>query len=182
MRRFSIRSLMVVAVAAAVGLAALRDANGWWAGTMLLVALVVTWNAVLRAGALRDKDKYRQVGFALACVAYLMVALGPLQPSLGTTRLLNHLYAYMHPPPPVGMLSSRGVNYAPGAKPVVVTRPVGARLKMSTVIIPSNAFLRVGHCLFALLAGLAGCLAAGWVNARRDRQANLPIDYSDRRP
>jgi hypothetical protein len=174
MRRFSIRSLMAVVVAAAVGLAALRDANEWWAETMLLVALVVTWNAVLRAGVLRDKAKYRRAGFALACDAYLIVALGPLQPSLGTTRLLNHLHAQMHPPLRVEMLSSRSVTYAPGAKPVVVTRPVGARLKMPTVSIAPDAFLRVGHCLFALLAGLAGSLVAGWVNGRRDGSFGTP--------
>jgi hypothetical protein len=182
MRRFSIRNLMAVVAAAAVGLAALRNANGWWAGTMLLVALAVTWNAVLSAGALRDKEKYRQVGFALACDAYLIVALGSLQPSLGTTRLLNYLHAQIHPPLDVEMLSSRSVTYAPGAKPVVVTRPVGARLGMPAVSTAPDAFLRVGHCLFALLAGLAGTLVAGWVNGWRDSRAKFPIDYCSSRP
>jgi hypothetical protein len=165
MRRSSIRSLMAVVVAAAVGLAALRDANEWWARAMLLVALAAIWNAVLKAVVLRDKEKYRQAGFALACDAYLIVALGPLQPSLGTTRLLNYLHAQMHPPLRLVTVSSssRSVTYAPGAELVVVpNHPVGARLKMPTVSAAPDAFLRVGHCLFALLAGLAGGMVAGW--------------------
>jgi hypothetical protein len=156
MRRSSIRGLMAVVIAAAVGLTALRNANEWWARAMLLVALVAVWNAVLRAVVLRDKEKCRQAGFALACDAYLIIALGSLQPSLGTTRLLNYLHAQMHPPLRVESLSYRSVTYAPGAKPVVVTRPVGPQLKMPTVSTAPDPFLRVGHCLVALLVGLAG--------------------------
>ena len=182
MRRSSIRGLMAVVIAAAVGLAVLRNANQWWAGAMLLVALVAIWNAVRRAVVLRDEEKYRQAGFALACDAYLIVALGPLQPSLSTTRLLNYLHAQMHPPLRVEILSSRSVTYAPGAKPVVVTRPVGARLKMPIASTAPDAFLRVGHSLFALLAGLAGGMVAGSVYGRQEIRAKLPVDYGDSRP
>ena len=40
MRRFTIRILMAVIVFTAIGLAALRNANDWWMGMMLLVALL----------------------------------------------------------------------------------------------------------------------------------------------
>jgi hypothetical protein len=39
MRRFTIRILMAVIVFTAIGLAALRNSNDWWAGMMLLVAV-----------------------------------------------------------------------------------------------------------------------------------------------
>ena len=131
------------------------------------------------AVGLPGKDSYRWAGFALAGDAYLIVALGSLQPSLGTTRLLNYLHALMHPPLPVESGSSRSVRYAPEAKPVVVTHPVGARIKMPAVSTAPDAFLRVGHCLFTLLAGLAGSLVAGWVYRRRERPAKLSPYYGD---
>jgi hypothetical protein len=39
MKRVSIRSLMVFVVFAAIGLTSLRNANAWWAGITLLLAL-----------------------------------------------------------------------------------------------------------------------------------------------
>lgn len=172
MRRFSIRTLMAVVVVIAVGLAALRNANEGWAEAMMLVALAaaIIWIAVLRAVILRGKERYRQAGFALACCAYLVVALGPQQPLPGTTRLLNYLYAQMHPPLRVEILSSRSVTYAPGAKPVIVTYPVGPQLQMPTMSRAPDAFLCIGHCLFALLAGLIGGMIATWFYARRERR------------
>ena len=47
MRRFSIRTLMAFVLVCAVGMAALKNANELWAGTMLMAALAAAGVAVL---------------------------------------------------------------------------------------------------------------------------------------
>ena len=49
MRSFSIRSLTAFIVLAAIGLAALRDANDLWAGMLLLLALATVAVAMMGA-------------------------------------------------------------------------------------------------------------------------------------
>ena len=62
MRRFSIRAIMTIIVISAVGLAALRNANDWWSGTMLLLSLAATGTGVLGTLFLRGRDRGVVVG------------------------------------------------------------------------------------------------------------------------
>jgi hypothetical protein len=96
MRRFSIRALMAFVVASAVGLAALRSANGLWAAILLTLALVAVGAAVLGALILREGPRYGWAGFAVFSGGYLILAVGPglsdaFKPHLGTTYLLNYV-------------------------------------------------------------------------------------------
>lgn len=49
MRSFTIRTLMVFVVVAAVGIAGLRNASGIWAGCLLLVTVGLLLTSMLRA-------------------------------------------------------------------------------------------------------------------------------------
>jgi hypothetical protein len=98
MRRFSIRALMAVIVVSAVGLAALRNANDWWAGIMLLLALVAFGTALLGAIFLQGRNRAWWTGFALFCGGYLALTLVPvvsteIAPKLLTTQLLDYVHS-----------------------------------------------------------------------------------------
>src|SRR3954451_23074823 len=100
MRRLSIRSLMAFIVAAAVGLAALRNANELWAGMLLLVALAAVGFALMGAAILRGKERHWWAGFAFFGGAGLALTVGPwrgdtFRPQLGTTHLLDRLRQLM---------------------------------------------------------------------------------------
>src|SRR6516165_6342441 len=97
MRRFSIRSLTAFIFVAAIGLAALRNANDLWAGMLLLLALAAVAIAMMGAVILRGGERYGWAGFAFFGGVYLAVAVGPwlsdtFQPQLGTTQVLRHAH------------------------------------------------------------------------------------------
>jgi hypothetical protein len=98
MRRFSIRSMMAFVLASALGMAALRNANEFWAGAMIMVALAAVGTAVLGALTLRGAERYGWAGFAVFSGGYLVIAFGPWpsdssKPQLGTTALLTYVRA-----------------------------------------------------------------------------------------
>jgi hypothetical protein len=93
MRRFSIRTLMAVIVVCAVGLAALSNANDWWAGIMPLVALASVGVALLGALILFGRGRSWWLGYSLFSGVYLMLTAGPgismdVTHSLVTTRMI----------------------------------------------------------------------------------------------
>jgi hypothetical protein len=164
MYRFRIRTLMAFVLVCAAGIAALRNANEWWASTLPLVALVAVGAGVLGAIILRGAEQYWWLGFALFSGSYLALAIGPwqsdtIQPQLGTTHLLNYLHAKLASPQ-----LDTNVIAAP-FQGFVLKRSSGS----ATYLVVATPFQRVGHCLFALLAGLAGGTIAGWFYARRER-------------
>src|SRR6516165_6184746 len=100
MRRLSIRSLTAFIVVAAIGLAALRDANDLWAGMLLLLALAAVAIAMMGTVILRGGERYWWAGFAYFGGGYLALTVGPwlsdtLQPQLGTTEVLRHAHHRM---------------------------------------------------------------------------------------
>jgi hypothetical protein len=80
MRRFSVRSLMVLIVGAAVGLAALRNANFFWASATVTVVVVAVATSVIGALTLRGRERYACAGFAVFSGVYLAVAVGIVLP------------------------------------------------------------------------------------------------------
>jgi hypothetical protein len=78
MRRFSVRGVMILIVDAAVGLAALRNANGFWAPAIATVVVVSVATSVVGALTLRGRGRYVWAGFAVFSGVYLAVAVGTL--------------------------------------------------------------------------------------------------------
>jgi len=194
MRRFSIRSLMAFVLVSGVGLAALRNAGDLWAGMLLMAALTAVGTAVMGAVILRGSERHWCAGFAFFGGVYLALAAGPwlsdtFQPQLGTTHLLGHVQARIHSSalPKEGELAALEVErenaIASVAKLKGMARQandpalVRTKKKLAQIdqliaavkLVPTqDQFQRVGHSLFAILAGLIGGTIAVWFYRRRE--------------
>jgi hypothetical protein len=221
-RRVSIVGMMSFVLVAAVGLAALRNANEAWAGLMLLLTLGALGVSVLGVVHREGEERAWWLGFALFGSGYALLAFGPwfaeeVRPALGTTLLLNYVHtrAIMSPVPQSATLANarsqyqksliryqqvkrmaRSANdlalaraaaqvellasklqaiqgYAPPGAPSSTSGSTPPPANRLLVLMPGagnyEQFLRVGHSLFALLAGLLGAIVSLWF--RRTRRA-----------
>jgi hypothetical protein len=191
MRHFSIRNLMACVLVSAVGLAALRNASDLWAGMMLLIALAAVGVAVLGAVILRGWDRHWWAGFAFFGGGYLVLTLAPgfsteVGPRLVTAMALDHLYSQFLAVSTEGRLPQilrwqhatalaqvdqlRAANRGPGDRELDSALRILINLESQLRgAADQRDFIRVGHALFALLAGLVGGTVAVWFYARRDR-------------
>ena len=198
MRRFSIQSLMAFIVVSAIGLAALRNANDLWSGMMLLIALAAVGVAVMGTVILRGEERCWWAGFAFFGGGYFVLAFVPglsdaFRPHLGTTHLLSKAHAQLSQVGPeeeddlanliaermelrTQMIKVQRMARGGNDPAVAAVRRALAKIDAKIASIksgspwgdPSN-FQRVGHALFALLAGLVGGAVAVWFYARRER-------------
>jgi hypothetical protein len=189
MRRFSIRTLMASIILVAIALTALRYASKLWAGLMLLVALAALGTAILAAINLIGRDRAWWQGFALFSGGYLVAAFGPAQFHLATTQLLIYMHPVITSPgtgPPVYPIYWRqradvlarierlkAAGQGPNDRELSGAMNMLANLNTQLAGTPDqDEFLRVGHCLFALLSGLLGGTVAVWFYERRGRGVN----------
>jgi hypothetical protein len=198
-------------LAYALGLAALRNANELWAGTLALLTLGLLGVAVLGVIYERGRDRAWWLGYALFGGGYLVVTFAPwvvegFQPKLPTSKLLGYVHSQVSPPSVQINLSNlkalqdqRMLTQAKLAKIKRLTRssadpsvvslqktlkaldskigaiqvPTAGSVNRWQALLPGAAnydpFLRVGHCLFAILSGLAGAFVACRFHARRER-------------
>ncbi len=165
MRRFSIRTLMALLLVSAVALAALRNASDLWAGMMHLTALGDVGVAILGSINLRGGERAWWQGFAIFSGGYLALTFGPWLPDnfpskLGTAHIIRAMYDLKFETP-----------YLPKVKMVEIDETNGT--SKSSWVTPTKPsyehFQRVGHSLFALLAGLVGGSIAARFYARRER-------------
>jgi hypothetical protein len=194
MRRFSIRTLMAFVLVSAVGLAAIRNANERWAGVMMMLAMALFGVAALRAILLRGRERAWWLGFAVLGVTYLFVSLSPLRYRLGSTHLLEYVHARVADLPIATFEISRFDENSILYRIVMNDGDVSVRTVANSVynstpaedllisMVPANrwrsllpgaanfdAFQRVGHSLFALLAGLMGGTVGVRFWGRRER-------------
>ena len=164
MRRFSLRTLMTFLFVSAVALASLRNANDLWAGMMLPTALGSVGVAILGAINLRGRERAWWQGFAIFSGGYLALTFGPwlpdnFQSKLGTAHIIRAMYASKFQTPNM-----------PKVKLVEIDET--NKTSKSTWVTPTKPsyehFQRVGHSLFALLAGLVGGTIAVRFYARRE--------------
>jgi hypothetical protein len=184
--RFSIAGLMGLVVVAAVGVAALRFASELWAGVLLMLTLGVLGAAILGMVHRRDGKRAWWQGFALFGWGYLTLALGPwfgatIAPSLPTTTGLNALYAKMHPASEVeqarrgavtttgGWVSATDTSWASTATSTGTPPGTWTSVTLFVASPTSESFLRVGHCLWALLAACVGGLVGRAFHAGETR-------------
>jgi hypothetical protein len=194
MRRFSIRTLMVLIAGSATGLAALRNANELWATVMMMLALGLVCVAGLWAILLRGRERAWWLGFAVLGCTYLSVSLSPLRSRLTTTHLLEYVHARVVSSSIAtfevsradqssilyrvvmidGTTNSRTVsnslyNSTPGEDVLATMEPANRWRSALPGAANHDEFLRIGHCLFALLAGLVGGTVAVGFWGRRER-------------
>jgi hypothetical protein len=185
---------MALVLLSAVGLAALRNANERWATVMTLLAVALIGIAVLWSILLRGPERAWWLGFAVLGIAYPLVSQSPVRSWLGTTRLLEYVHAKVADLPiasfDVSRFDGNSLIYRVVTTDGEITEKTVANSAYDSVpaedilvsMLPANrwrsslpgaanavAFLRVGHALFALLAGLIGGTVAAWIYVRRER-------------
>jgi len=194
MRRFSIRTLMALIAGSATGLAALRNASELWARVMLMLALGLVCVAGLWAILLRGRERAWWLGFAVLGCTYLSVSLSPLRSRLTTTQLLEYVHARVVSSSIAtievsradhssilyrvvmidGTTDSRTVsnsvyNSTPGEDLLATMEPANRWRSALPGAVNHDEFLRIGHFLFVLLAGLVGGTVAVGFWGRRER-------------
>ncbi len=192
MRRLSLRTLMAFILVAAVGLAALRNANDLWAGMMLMLALTSVGVSILGAALLRGCERAWWLGFAVFGGGYLAVSVGPwvgdaFRQQLSTTHLIGELRNLMFESNVKLLLAEKEEIRGELAKLLPVAGnydPVVSSLRNSLRSIDEQLiknrntvrrfdyFQSTGHSLFVLLSGLMGGTVAVRFYARRGREAD----------
>ena len=191
MKRVSIRSLMVFVAFAAIALTSLRNANAWWAGITLLLALAAVGMAVIGAAMMRGRARCWWASFALFSAGYLVVTFAPgISASVGqnlvTTTALDYLYSqfaasstearlpqvlwWQHARVMAEVDRLRAENRQPGDREL--DREMRMLINLQTQLrgtADKRDYLRVGHSLFSLLAGLLGGTIAVWFYKERER-------------
>jgi hypothetical protein len=108
--RFTIAGLMGIVLFVAVGFAALRNANAFWASGTYSVAIMMILVASLGAFARKGKARMTWAGFALFGWAYHLLSALPMRavgvfgdepirwPDLPMALAMSYLYPYIEPP------------------------------------------------------------------------------------
>jgi hypothetical protein len=186
---------MAFVVAAAVAIAALRNADDYWAGGMLLATPLLLCVALIGALCGDERSRARRLGFAILGGGYFTLAFLGLSEQnlvrLPTTWLLHYVHQRVAPPQRFTFTGT----YLPGASgrtTFTVSNPKPVRLNVVATSSPMpasaypvaspnrwksmlpgaanlEAFSIVGQCLFTLLAGLLGGMIAVW-SRRRSRR------------
>ena len=162
--RFSIASLLVVVLGLGVSFAALRESNEIWDGGIFSMTLVILLTSVLLAIHRTEQRRAFWLGFALFGVAYLGLSLVPSVASrLLTTKALAYLdskvpgrsleFFTFHTGPGAPGNQVQSVAFTVDGRRLATSSPVQVRLWDTT-----KNFVRIGHSLFALLAGWFGGL------------------------
>ncbi len=192
MRRISIRTLMAFVLVSAVGLAALRNATELWAQVMLMTSFLAVGVAVLGASLMRGRERAWWLGFAVFGGGYLALSVGPsvgdpFRQQLVTTHWIGQLRNLMFASNVEYLSLEKQEIEAELAKlrplipkfkydPVVTSLANNLREIQAQLTASKNAglrydhFQRIGHTLFALLAGLLGGSVAVWFWRRRERR------------
>lgn len=205
MRRFTILGLMGLVLGAAVAVAALRNADDYWAGGLLLGTVLLIATGTLGAFYHSGHRRANRLGFVVFAGGYFtLVFLGLSDQNLAklpTTWLLLYVHQRVAPPqtfisyvvqPAVqGTTVISSVNPSPVANtftvtptsPLIVTGAANGnpRTRWSSLLPGAanyEAFGVVGHCLFALVAGLLGMVIARRYQAKQDQdeQGNRGMD------
>jgi hypothetical protein len=207
--RFTIIGLMAAVLACGVALAAFRDTSDFWGGAMLLATAVTLGAATLGARHARAADRAWWRGFALFGWGYLIATMGPwfaeeIGPKLPTTFALDRLQHLAVGPPERVVLQGNVsgsvsgttfkadkmmLDYGGGRRTQVDARGGGvsaAMARLMTTALPGainrEAFLRVGHCLFAMLTAALGAAIAGRFHRSSDVAPGGPVAFLSTQP
>jgi hypothetical protein len=199
MRRYTILGLMGLVLSVAVAVAALRNADDYWAGGLLLATPLLI--GVVALGAIYHSGRRRaaRLGFVIFAGGYFALAFLGLSdrnlPKLPTTWLLSYVEERVLPAAytvmvrggaPVRAVPGNVVlsNVTPGPTANTLTTTTVSRITAANVVsvdtsarwrllLPGarnrDAFSAVGHCLFTVLAGVLGMVIARGYHARHER-------------
>jgi hypothetical protein len=207
MRRFSILGLMGLVLALAVAIAALRNADEYWAGGSILATALVIGVAAIGAAYSSGWRRARRLGFAVFGGGYFALAFLGLSDrnlaKLPTSWILDYIHQRVAPPQTFtftvtgaapgqmgsGTILMSNVTAGPLANTVTTTTTSRLTLAGGSNVATANRwkalwpgaanygdFSVVGHCLFALLAGLLGAFIARGFQGRQERVLGTASD------
>jgi hypothetical protein len=195
MRRVTILGLMLFILAVAIAVAALRNADDYWAGVLMLGTASLIGITALGAFYHSGHRRASRLGFTIFAGVYFTLAfLGLSEQNLSrlpTSWLLLYIHQRVSPPqtfnltyagpPPSRVPAVSNISPALVANAATTTPPVQITLTASAPADPSarwasllpgaanyEPFSAVGHCLFALLAGLLGIVLARRYQTRQE--------------
>jgi len=141
-RRFTILGVMGLVLVSAVGLAALRGANDYWAGGLLTVTPLLFGLALIGALCGRPEKKAGRLGFVVLGGGYFALAFLGLSDAnlnkLPTSQALSYAHQKVAGPGPIVMttrIMPSGSTYVPAS---VLSRPVPAPLNLPPVVLPDG--------------------------------------------
>jgi hypothetical protein len=192
--RFHLGTLVILILVLAVGFAALRESSDLWESGMFTLTLGVLLTSILLANYRSEKGRGFWLGFALFGSAYLGLSLLPsIESMLITTKAFAYLSSNV-PGRPMksytlinsGIRSGSPSNQVQsiflsidghqaatdGQGKVAIWKAVTGGWSGST-----ENFVRIGHSLFALLAGwLGGQLSRRLCRPSRSPEPNTAVD------
>ncbi len=195
--RFSIASLLLVVLFAAIGYAALRESSDLWESGVFTLTLAALLTSILLAVHRRDSKRAFWLGFALFDWIYLGLSLVPsIESRMITTKALAYLDSIV-PGRSSGVFmialagtgsgspSNQAQSFAFTAtgNQLAISGPGQLRLwNTGTGRLLGNwsgtteNFIRIGHSLFALLAGrLGGQLSRRLLQASRSARESTAV-------
>jgi hypothetical protein len=185
-RRFTIAQLLAVIAVSGIAFAALRSPSYLWANTLYTTAFIALVIAGINVVYSHGRSRAYWVGFLIGGGVYFIVysvpALRePVCPRLLTEPILDLIYPYVSPKPPVattildwngvGTVTGTVIRTAPTLLPVrsgwaAWTEPdrgTGVGYTIGTVsLVTPETFRQVGHSLLILI-----CAIGGGIYARR---------------
>ncbi len=162
--RFSIGGLMVIVLAAAIGLAALKNVSRTWAGAMLLLTCGILALGVVGAICRRGAERVWWLGFSIFGWGYMALWwCSAKHPTfvLPTTRLQEVIAPWLGVPAGMGGMGGG-----------MMSMPVFGGFGGGPAAGLDSSYLQIGHCLFALLAALLGGLLSIYFFASPDDEAS----------
>jgi hypothetical protein len=191
--RFTIGGILAIVLFAAVGLAGRKEPTELWDGAVFGLTLVMLLASVLQAVHAGGSRRAYWLGFALFGWAYVALCQVPaIEARLPTTHGLSRLDGLLPgrstvatAPAPVGLERPRLLFGAPGVKDVTISNldvdsihlwdaSTGRRLVRLGG--SPEAFIRVGHSLFALILAFVGANASRFLHAREASPGREPPD------
>jgi hypothetical protein len=185
MRRHTIAGLMLMVLACAVSVAALRYASEFWVTVILATTLVLLGCSIFGVAYRTGARRAGWLGFLVFGGGYVVLAFTPLgaelKKNLPVTRMLVRLDEAMHPS--AAFVGETIMFTGSGGQQVARTVAGGSIIEYFTVAGSGSAsrgflaasgqrehFLAVGHGLVALLVGLFGTIIA-----RRFQRTNRDV-------
>jgi hypothetical protein len=194
--RFSIASLLLVVLFVAVGFAALRESSDLWESGIFSLALASLLTSILLTVHRTESRRAFWIGFTVFGWGYLGLSLvGSIEPRLMTTKALAYLdskvpgrspafklYATMNSGTGSNQVQNVTVSFD-GNQPATSTQgqvkiwdATTGKLLGGWIGTTEN-FMRIGHSLFALLAGwFGGLLSRRLWQASRLPQESTTVD------
>jgi hypothetical protein len=168
--RSSISGMLVLVLFCAVALAALTSASHAWSLVIVMLALGLIVLAMLEAAVGRGPRQSLGVGYAIAALTYLVVALG-LPTLLPTSSLLDRLHGVMCPPREESVnLPRNRFDQAYSEWSALQPEPQNRKMRIAPddpsivtvfwVVDTQALFVQIGHCLFSVMFGFVGGLLA----------------------